>query len=211
MADPVISAVVPVYNRAASIGEALDSILGQEAPPDEVIVVDDGSADDIVPALERFGDRVRLHRQDNAGAAAARNAGVRLARGDWLTFLDSDDRWLPGRMTALRRDLAGDTDVVAHLGDVRYVGRGYRTELFALKHRSFPSDGGERVDRPLGLVLSGMTLQGAAIRRSAWDEIGGLDETMRIFEDTAFFGRLSLLGAFLVSRAGDGRDQTARR
>jgi len=86
-----ISTVIPAYNRADLIGETLRSIVSQTRPPMEVIVVDDGSADGTPEVVESFGGPVRLVRQANAGAGAARNAGFALARGDIIHFMDSDD------------------------------------------------------------------------------------------------------------------------
>ena len=195
-----LSVVIPVYNRAHSIAPALESVLAQTRPADEVIVVDDGSTDDLKTALAPYMDRIRLIRQDNGGAARARNAGAAAATGDWLTFQDSDDLWSPDHLEVVARDVAGaDDGVVAHLGDVTYVGEGYRETLFQIKRRSFPAETAKRIERPLDLMISGMTLQGAAVRATAWQRLGGLDAGMRIYEDTDFFCRLALSGDFLVT------------
>src|SRR6185295_2750617 len=96
-----ISVVVPTYNRARLVVRAVESVLAQTRPPDELIVVDDGSTDDTPAALARFGDRVRLVSQRNAGAAAARNNGLALASRPWAAFLDSDDVWVPDHLHLL--------------------------------------------------------------------------------------------------------------
>jgi glycosyltransferase involved in cell wall biosynthesis len=88
-----ISVVIPTYNHAAYLREAIDSALAQTLPPLEVIVVDDGSTDDTAAVLRCYGDRIRTIRQANAGVAAARNAGVAAVIGDYIAFLDSDDVW----------------------------------------------------------------------------------------------------------------------
>lgn len=98
-----ISAIIPVYNRGAAIGAAIDSILAQDGLRTalEIIVVDDGSDDDLAEALQRFAGRIRVIRHDrNYGAAAARNTGVAAANGEYLAFLDSDDVWLPKKLAA---------------------------------------------------------------------------------------------------------------
>lgn len=88
-----ISVIIPNYNRADLIGQTLGNVLAQSRPPDEVIVVDDGSTDGSVAVIEQFTPRVRLIQQPNAGPAAARNAGLEIARGDLVQFMDSDDLW----------------------------------------------------------------------------------------------------------------------
>lgn len=192
--------ILPVYNRAASLAPALESVLNQTRPADEVIVIDDGSSDDILSALAPYEGRIRLLRQANAGVAAARNTAARAATGDWLTFQDSDDLWTPTHLESVARDLAGaGPEVVCHLGDVVYVGDGYSEHLFTIKNRSFPQGACERIEDPLPLVISGMTLQAAAIRRDVFARMGGFDAEMRMLSDTAFFCQLALEGVFLVT------------
>ena len=99
--SPLISVVIPVYNRAALIGKTISSCLKQSYRPLEVIVVDDCSSDDLASALSPFVDdeRVRLvSHEHNQGVSAARNSGVRAARGDYVAFLDSDDEWKPAKL-----------------------------------------------------------------------------------------------------------------
>ena len=100
---PSINVVIPVWNRAHVIGRAVASVVDQELPPDDwsiqVLVVDDGSTDNLAGALRRFGAQVTCIRHErNAGAAAARNTGIRVAKCDYLAFLDSDDVWLPNKL-----------------------------------------------------------------------------------------------------------------
>jgi glycosyltransferase involved in cell wall biosynthesis len=93
-----VSCVVPVCNGERFLGEALDSILAQTHLPTELIVVDDGSTDRSQEIAESYGDRVVLLRQPNRGPAAARNRGIRAARGELLAFLDADDLWHPAKL-----------------------------------------------------------------------------------------------------------------
>lgn len=91
--------VMPAYNSVGYIQTALDSALEQTHPPNELIVVDDGSQDGTAEFLQRrYGERVQVIRQSNAGPAAARNNGVRHAQGNWIAFLDADDSWLPEKL-----------------------------------------------------------------------------------------------------------------
>jgi glycosyltransferase involved in cell wall biosynthesis len=96
-----VSVIIPTYNRAHYLGEAIESILNQDIQDCqiEIIVVDDGSTDNTKEVLKKFANRVRYIYQDNRGAGVARNRGIEEATGEWVSFLDSDDRWLPGKLT----------------------------------------------------------------------------------------------------------------
>jgi glycosyltransferase involved in cell wall biosynthesis len=98
--SPRISVVMPVYNRAGEVAEAIESVLAQEQEDLELIVVDDGSTDGSADVVRGFGDRVRLVETTNGGVGAARNAGIALARGEYLAYCDSDDVQLPFRLAA---------------------------------------------------------------------------------------------------------------
>lgn len=93
-----ISAVIPAYNSEQTIGRAIESVLKQTRPADEIIVIDDGSTDATADTVRAFGDKVRLIQQENAGASVARNTGIQAAAGEWVAFLDADDEWLPEKL-----------------------------------------------------------------------------------------------------------------
>lgn len=98
MLQPLVSVIIPSYNYGRFVGQAIDSALSQTYPQVEVIVVDDGSTDDTQVQLKHYGDRIRNIHQVNQGLSAARNTGIREARGDWLAFLDSDDAFHPRKL-----------------------------------------------------------------------------------------------------------------
>jgi GT2 family glycosyltransferase len=114
-----ISVVIPTYNRAHLIRRAVDSVLAQCGPDDEVIVADDGSQDATAQALAAYGDRIRHLALPHGGAGRARNAGIRAARKPLVAFLDSDDEWLPGKIDLQRALLAARPDVLFCFSDFR--------------------------------------------------------------------------------------------
>jgi glycosyltransferase involved in cell wall biosynthesis len=97
-----VSVIIPVYNSARTIRRAVDSVLAQTRRPEEIVVVDDGSTDNVAAALAPFGEQIRLVRKVNGGAGSARNLGIDSSRGEHVAFLDSDDYWEP---TKLERQL----------------------------------------------------------------------------------------------------------
>lgn len=97
-APPRVSVIIPAYNCAAWIGRAIGSVLAQSIHEIEIVVIDDGSTDDLAAALRDYSDRVLLVRQKNSGAAAARNHGAAIARAEFLAFLDADDFWHPRKL-----------------------------------------------------------------------------------------------------------------
>ena len=112
-----VSVVIPTYNRARLVTEALHSVLSQPFDDMEVLVVDDGSTDDTLSALARFTDsRLRVIHQANQGISGARNTGVREARGEYIAMLDSDDRWRPSVLPRLVAALDAHPDAVLVYG-----------------------------------------------------------------------------------------------
>jgi len=118
VAPASLSLVIATYNHGRYLGAALDSVLAQTRPT-EIIVVDDGSTDDTPAVLARFAPRVRVHRQDNRGLSAARNAGVEVARGDYIGFLDADDVIAPAKLATQAAVLDADPQIGWTYCDVR--------------------------------------------------------------------------------------------
>ncbi len=194
--EPLVSAIIPTYNRAHIICEAVDSVLTQTYPNIEVIVVDDGSKDDTLVRLQQYGDRIRVVSQANAGPAAARNRGIAAARGDLIAFLDSDDIWLPikiERQVALMRR-AGAT-VPCCLCNIMMKWNSGDRASFAIASLKPSAQEGVWLNADEVLATRFVLFnQGIVIRREVLEKIGGFDEKIRYLEDYEFPLRLSLEG-----------------
>jgi GT2 family glycosyltransferase len=120
MTLPAFSVVIPVFNGAATIARAIDSVIDQSYPASEIIVVDDGSEDETAGRVAAFGARVRYVRQANAGVSAARNLGAELAGGAWLAFLDADDWYYRDRLRWHAEWIERDSGLDFLTGDYDY-------------------------------------------------------------------------------------------
>ncbi len=174
----MISAVIPAYNRARTIGRAIDSILAQRQAVDEIIVVDDASADDLPSALESYGDAVRLVRHEkNQGASAARNTGIEEARGDLIAFLDSDDVWAPEKI-AKQVAFMSEAGLAASCTNFEVVPAGQDKGRAAWRPYDDTLD---LTDMVWGCYVSpGSTL---ICRKSVLQELGGYDVAFPRYED----------------------------
>lgn len=122
---PFFSVVIPVYNRAPALKVALQSALAQSCQDFEIVVVDDGSKDHPERIVEELSDaRIRFHVQPNRGASAARDAGIDLARGRFIAFLDSDDQFLPHHLESMRAKLEGTENTAAYARIIMDRGQG---------------------------------------------------------------------------------------
>jgi glycosyltransferase involved in cell wall biosynthesis len=186
----LVSVVIPVHNGARTLARALESALAQRYPAVEVVVADDGSTDDTPVVAGRLGDRVRVVTQPNRGAAAARNLGIREARGEFVAFLDADDEYLPGRIEKGIAPLLADASVAATFCRLHRVYQDGTRELYGdayKKCRAFPEH----------LWPSSHTqTSGATCRRSALLAVGPLDETLQSHDEQDLWIRLA--EAFLV-------------
>jgi glycosyltransferase involved in cell wall biosynthesis len=178
-----ISCIVPVYNGARFLGEALDSILAQSLPPSEIIVVDDGSTDATPDVVAAYAKQVSYVRQVNAGPSAARNRGIELASGEFLAFLDADDLWdankLERQLQALQRNPAAGICTT-------YFQNFWIDEL--ANERDLLRD------HDFAKPLPGYVCQCLLARRSVFDIVGRFDETRRIGEDLDWFARAEQAG-----------------
>ncbi len=177
-----VSLVIPCYNAAPYLAEALTSALEQDEPPDEVIVIDDGSTDDSASIAAGFAPRVRCARQEQQGASIARNHGVALSTGDVIAFLDADDLWPAGSLSVRRRLLADKPELDSATGLTRQF---ISPEL--------PDETRRRLVCPE--ELSRARVAGAMlVRRSVFDRIGQFDPSFRIGETIDWIARADLAG-----------------
>ena len=184
-----VSVVIPVFNRANLIGETLSSIAGQTRVPDEIIVVDDGSSDDILAALAPFGNTVRYTRQENKGPAAARNLGLRIASGDAIQFFDSDDLMSPNNIEAKLDALERTGAEVAYgpWAQAELANGQARLRPVVLQQRPLPLE-----KTALRWYLQGWVtvFQTCVFKRSLLDRAGPYDETLMPTEDSEMLFRI---------------------
>jgi glycosyltransferase involved in cell wall biosynthesis len=199
---PLVSVIIPAYNRAGIIGETIENIFKQTYPNIEVIVVDDGSTDHTQEILRSFDSRIRWAVQENAGPAAARNRGIGMARGEIIAFQDSDDSWNPAKIErqVSLLEKAGDSVVccicnaVVQHPDVTYIS-------FENAPIHPPIEEGIWLN-PAEVLATRFILfnQAAVVRRDVLRKIGGFDESFRLMEDMELALRLSLEGPWAFIR-----------
>lgn len=189
MSSSVVSVVIPTYNRAALVSEAVASVIAQTFESVEVIVVDDGSTDDTVTVLSGIGDeRLRYERIDHAGPSVARNRGIELASGEFIAFLDSDDLWYPSKLER-QLPLFADADLGWTYTDLDYLGpQGPEPRRF------------ERLKPCRGWVMESLFVDGCPmltssviVRRSCLDQTGLFDPGLLRWQDNDLYFRLARL------------------
>ncbi len=204
---PLVSVIIPTYNRAGLVAEAVASVAAQTFRDFEIVVVDDGGTDD-TPEVLAAGPAVRLLRHaSRRGVAAARNTGVAAARGQWLAFLDSDDLWLPDKLARQIFWLESQPGVLICQTDETWVRRGVRVN----KPRSHRQAGG-RIFLP-SLARCLISPSAVVLHRRLWADHGGFDETLAAAEDYDLWLRLTwryevaLVDEPLVVKRGGHADQ----
>jgi glycosyltransferase involved in cell wall biosynthesis len=175
--DARVSVVIPTRDVARYLGEAIDSVLGQSRPPDELVVVDDGSLDETSAVLAGYGERITAIRQSRLGNASAVNRGIASVGGDYVAFLDADDLWTPEKLAVQVPLLERDERLDAVFGLVQQF----------LSPDADPTLAGEvvipREPQP------GISRPAMLIRRSALDRVGPFDEGRSNGDFTDWYAR----------------------
>lgn len=188
MSDPTFSLVITAYQAAEVIGPAVESALAQTHPADEVIVVDDGSTDDLAGALAGF-DGIEVVRKPNGGGASARNAGVAASGSDFMAILDADDSYHPRRLEAMLGLARERPELDLLCTDARFVVDGRPTGSF-FEHNPFAT-----TDQRTAIFEGCFPTGWPAVRISALQRVGGFDEQMRIAYDWDCWLRMILAGS----------------
>lgn len=170
------SVIIPTYNRSATLGRAIQSVLSQTLPAWEIIVIDDGSSDDTREMLEAFPEVIYQY-QANAGVCAARNKGAEIATGDWLIFLDSDDK-----IENYVLEIFGNHIKVNH--EIQIFAGGFRKVFSNASMDAIPKKLSEFIP------LSGTF----CVKRASFLKIGGFDSNLTFSENTELFHKFKLNG-----------------
>lgn len=187
MSSPLVSVVIPSFNNGAFVADAIRSVKAQTFRDLECIVVDDGSTDDTEEEVAAFGDYVSILKQENSGVSRARNVGMDLARGRYISFLDADDMWLPRKIERQVSALERDPDLGAVYTGLHLVGtdRGFRG-------REDPPPGAVALRNTLLLERPIMSIVTGVIRRDVYENIGGFDESLSTSADCDFGCRIAM-------------------
>lgn len=207
---PTVSVIIPTHNRAWVLKEAIDSVLAQDFHDSEIVVVDDGSTDNTPEILESY-QQICVVRQDHRGVSAARNAGIARAAGRLITFLDSDDLWLPGKLSAQVAFFNTHSDALICQTEEIWIKNGTRVNP-KKRHKKYS---GMIFERCLELCI--VSPSAVMMRRCLFNETGGFDETLPVCEDYDIWLRVAcrfpvyLIEAPLVIKRGGHPDQLSRR
>ena len=169
-----VSAIVAVYNGADRLAAAIDSILAQDRPPHEIIVVDDGSTDATPDVIRSYGSAIRSFHQPNAGLSAAHNRALAEVTGDAIAFLDHDDVWPTNRLSVMAKALQSDESADVIAGRVEIVVDGIK--VVGTKNAM------RRPDRP-------WSVQSLLIRKNVFDRVGLFDVQLKSGMDLDWYSR----------------------
>ena len=198
---PLISVIIPTYNRFQFLLEAIASVESQSYPNLEIIVVDDGSTDETSSISRK--KNIKYIFQENKGPSAARNTGASTAKGNWLAFLDSDDLWKPKKLMKQWEALKNNPDCKAVYTNEIWIRNGVRINQ-CQKHKKFSG-----WIYPKCLPLCIISPSSILLHKNLWKEAGGMDESLPLAEDYDLWLRLTAKHKFLfldenliIKRAG---------
>jgi glycosyltransferase involved in cell wall biosynthesis len=207
---PLVSVIIPTYNRGWIIQEAIDSVLDQDFNDYELIVVDDGSEDNTLEILEAYGKAIEVLQQGNRGVSAARNRGIEEATGRLLAFLDSDDLWLPKKLSTQVKFFENNADALINQTQEIWNRNGLRVNP-KKRHHKFS---GMIFERSLELCL--VSPSAVMIAKDLFDTVGVFDENLPACEDYDLWLRIScrypvhLTDLPLVIKRGGHDDQLSK-
>ena len=207
---PTVSVIIPTHNRASSLKEAIDSVLAQDSHDFEIIVVDDGSTDNSVEILESY-EQICVVRQNHKGVSRARNAGIALAAGRLITFLDSDDLWLPGKLSAQVAFFNTHPDAMICQTGETWIRNGIRVN----PKKRHKKHSGMIFERCVELCI--VSPSAVMMRRCLFEKIGRFDETLPVCEDYDLWLRVAcrfpiyFIDVPLVIKRGGHPDQLSGR
>mmetsp|Transcript_19811 Transcript_19811/g.9217 ORF Transcript_19811/g.9217 Transcript_19811/m.9217 type:complete len:276 (+) Transcript_19811:71-898(+) len=202
-----VSVVIPTYNRGWIIKEAVDSVLAQTYKEFELIVVDDGSDDNTQDFLKIYGNKIKIIRQRNLGVSAARNTGIKNALGKFVAFLDSDDLWLPEKLSAQIDFFNSVPDALICQTEEIWIRKGIRVNP-KRKHKKLS---GMIFEPSLSMCM--VSPSAVMVKKSLLDDVKTFDENLQACEDYDLWLRISckhpiyLLDIPLTIKRGGHNDQ----
>ncbi len=209
--EKMVSVIIPTYNRESWIKDAVESVFSQSYLNYELIVIDDGSYDDTSKIIRSFGTKIRYFFQSNSGSSVARNKGLELSHGEWITFLDSDDLWKTEKLKKQMKILQKEPQFKICYTDEVWI----RNEKFVnpgKKHLKFSG-----WIYPQCLPLCIISPSSVVIHRSVLQEIGSFDPSLPVAEDYDLWLRISsrypikLLPQKLIIKRGGHPDQLSKK
>ncbi len=210
MKNLLISVVIPTYNRAFFIKAAIDSVLSQIFRDFELIVVDDGSTDDTSGLLLSYGTKIKVITKANKGPSAARNRGIKAAKGQWIAFLDSDDVWKPDKLEKQVQFIKDNPDIKICQTEEIWIRNGKRVN----PRKKHEMHSGWIYEQCLPLCI--VSPSSVMIHREVFEKVGFFDETMLACEDYDLWLRIAphypicLVREKLIVKQGGHADQQSR-
>ena len=208
--NPAVSLIIPTYNRAFFLKEALESVFAQTRRPDETIVIDDGSTDETQEVIHQF-DRVIYIQQPNKGVSSARNLGIRYSTGEWICFLDSDDLWMKNKLACQMERIKKNSQFLANYTNEIWIRNGKRVNP-CKRHEKYS---GWIFDKCLPLCT--ISPSSIILHRTVLEKTGVFDEALPVCEDYDLWLRISLhfpidfINQPLIIKRGGHQDQLSKK